>query len=191
MTQTTQQMIATAFKQLMVEQPFNKISVTTIMNKTGIRRQTFYDYFPDKYALLDWIYDQEIGVYIDEHLSYIHWTQVLAQLFNYFDANRAFYQNALSIEGQNAFERHFIHHVHQLINRIIQDLASAHHITLSTDYQAFLLSFLSNALVAYTAEWLRSRHPQSVSKVITALKMTLTDTINGLLLRTGHLYEQR
>ena len=41
MTQTTQQTITTAFKQLMVEQPFNKISITTIMNKTGIRRQTF------------------------------------------------------------------------------------------------------------------------------------------------------
>ena len=46
---------------------------------------------------------------------------MLAQLFNYFDANRAFYQNALSIEGQNAFERHFIHRP-QLINRIIQIL---------------------------------------------------------------------
>ncbi|KRM24503.1 dihydroxyacetone kinase transcriptional activator DhaS [Latilactobacillus graminis] len=191
MIPTTQQKIVTVFKQLMIEQPFNKISVTAIMHQAGIRRQTFYDYFSDKYALLDWIYEQEIGVYIDDNLNYIHWTQVLVQLFNYFDANRDFYQNALSIKGQNAFELHFIHHVHQLINRIIQDLADAHHITLSTDYRAFLLNFLSNALVAYTADWLRSRHPQPVSKIITALKMTLTDSINGLLLRTGHLYEQR
>lgn len=187
MSYITQKKIAASFKSLMLEMPLTKISVTTIMTHAAIRRQTFYEYFPDKYALLAWIYDQEVGEYVDDNLSYTHWTLILEQLFQYFDDNRQFYQNALSIEGQNSFESHLIQHVRQLVNTIIKNMITNQGITLSANYQKFLLNYLSGALVTYTTGWLQERHPGSVEQVTTALKMTLTDTLNGLLLRTGHL----
>ncbi|WP_424348963.1 dihydroxyacetone kinase transcriptional activator DhaS [Latilactobacillus sp. 5-91] len=187
MSVVIQKEIATAFKTLMVDTPFKQISVTLIMRTAGIRRQTFYDYFPDKYALLTWIYDQEIGEYVADHLTYPHWTIILEQLLTYFEDNRTFYQNAITIDGQNSFETHFKHHLRQLVQIIIDDLTQLHHLTLSPTYQQFLLDYLSGAIVAYTASWLRTDQPQSIRQVSAALQITLTDTINGLLLRTGHL----
>lgn len=187
MSYITQKKIAAAFKTLMVEEPFSKISVTMIMTHAQIRRQTFYDYFPDKFALLAWLYDQEIGEQIDDNLNYVDWPQILEALFLYFDQNRQFYQNALSIKGQNSFEGYFMQHIRQLINHIIKQMITVHQLKLSTNYQKFLLNYLSGALVAFTSNWLQSRHPESVKQVTTELKITLTDTINGLLLRTGHL----
>lgn len=187
MSAVIQKEIATAFKTLMVDTPFKQISVTLIMTTAGIRRQTFYDYFPDKYALLTWIYDQEIGEYIADHLTYPDWTILLEQLLTYFERNRVFYQNAITINGQNSFETHFNQHLHRLVQIIIDDLTQLHQLTLSPTYQQFLLDYLSGAIIAYTANWLRTEQPQSIQQVSTALQTTLTDTINGLLLRTGHL----
>ncbi|HEO6844177.1 TPA: TetR family transcriptional regulator, partial [Streptococcus agalactiae] len=48
----TKKKIAKSFKRLFISQAFDKISVSDIMEDAGIRRQTFYNHFVDKYALL-------------------------------------------------------------------------------------------------------------------------------------------
>ena len=52
----TKKRIAKSFKKLLTEQAFEKISVRQIMEDAGIRRQTFYNHFLDKYELLEWIF---------------------------------------------------------------------------------------------------------------------------------------
>lgn len=47
----TKKRIAKAFKELFLEKDFEKISIVTIMDRAGIRRQTFYNHFLDKYQL--------------------------------------------------------------------------------------------------------------------------------------------
>lgn len=47
----TKKKIAKSFKRLFISQAFDKISVSDIMEDAGIRRQTFYNHFVDKYAL--------------------------------------------------------------------------------------------------------------------------------------------
>ena len=51
----TKKRIAKSFKKLLTEQAFEKISVRQIMEDAGIRRQTFYNHFLDKY---------ESGIYL-------------------------------------------------------------------------------------------------------------------------------
>lgn len=56
----TKKRIAKSFKKLLTEQAFEKISVRQIMEDAGIRRQTFYNHFLDKYELLEWIFQTEL-----------------------------------------------------------------------------------------------------------------------------------
>ena len=57
----TKKRIAKAFKQLLEEMEFDKISIVDIMELAQIRRQTFYNHFLDKYQLLDWIFENDFS----------------------------------------------------------------------------------------------------------------------------------
>lgn len=106
----TKKVIAYSFKHLMKNKEFHKISITEIMSHAGLRRQTFYDYFTDKYDLLTWIYNQEFTENVWDFLDYEHWTKVLPRILNYFKNNQLFYQKALFITEQNSFDQFFQEH---------------------------------------------------------------------------------
>ena len=49
----TRQMLQSALDQLLSEKDFDKISVQDIADKATLHRATFYDHYPDKFALLE------------------------------------------------------------------------------------------------------------------------------------------
>ena len=51
----TKQKIAQALRQLMLERPLKKITVQDLMDRTQMKRQTFYYHFQDIYDVLVWI----------------------------------------------------------------------------------------------------------------------------------------
>lgn len=59
----TKKRIAKAFRDLLATREFDKISIVEIMELAGIRRQTFYNHFLDKYELLDWIFENDLREY--------------------------------------------------------------------------------------------------------------------------------
>ena len=56
MEQTTKWHIANTLLALTEEMPLDKISVSAIVKKAGIGRQTFYNHFIDKNDLIYWIF---------------------------------------------------------------------------------------------------------------------------------------
>lgn len=54
-TEYTKSVIVEAFWQLYVKHGINNVSVKSIINNAGYNRSTFYEYFNDKYAILEYI----------------------------------------------------------------------------------------------------------------------------------------
>ena len=48
----TEIMLAESFKELVLRQPIEKITIKEITEKAGVIRPTFYNHFQDKYELL-------------------------------------------------------------------------------------------------------------------------------------------
>lgn len=66
----TKRALATSLKELMMEQPFEKINVAQICERCNMNRKSFYYHFKDKYDLVNWIFDTEfIALLKDENLS--------------------------------------------------------------------------------------------------------------------------
>ena len=61
---TTKRAIAYAFKDLLKEKAFNKITVNDIAKECDINRQTFYYHFQDIRDLVEWIKLVELEDYI-------------------------------------------------------------------------------------------------------------------------------
>ena len=101
---STQLKLAKSLKDLMSNQPFEKLSVSDITNNCDLHRQTFYYHFDDKYELLDWIVYKE--------LTFDNMYDRFMKLFTTMVDEKKFYLNALKID---------VNDMSKYINRLAYD----------------------------------------------------------------------
>lgn len=124
----TKRALATSLKELMIEQPFDKINVAQICERCNMNRKSFYYHFKDKYDLVNWIFDTEfIELIKHENLSagYAERWAFIEKNCRYFYQNHSFYRKALQIKGQNSFSDHFQEYIRPLIAERISSLSGA------------------------------------------------------------------
>ncbi|WP_423188498.1 dihydroxyacetone kinase transcriptional activator DhaS [Alkalibacterium sp. f15] len=151
----TKKVIAYSFKTLMQKEPFAKISVSDIMKKADLRRQTFYYHFQDKYELIEWIYHTESQENISDLLDFEHWDSILKQIFVYFNREQKFYKNALAVYEQNGFSNSLYVNLRELFLKILND----DHVPCErfTDEKKNLVSsFLGHGMVGIIKDWIQS-----------------------------------
>ncbi len=167
----TQKKIAKSFKDLMETQSLQQISVRQIMDHASIRRQTFYDYFLDKYELTTWIYKQEFKEYIQDYIGYDPIDKVLERFLYYLKDNKAFYRGALAYHDQNAFEEVLLEQLEVFINEIISlqldDKKSV------DDYQT-LSKYIAHALVGVIREWIDDNCEQEVNELLDEINTVIS-----------------
>ncbi|WP_245676937.1 dihydroxyacetone kinase transcriptional activator DhaS [Enterococcus rivorum] len=166
----TQKKIAKVFKQLVIEIGFEKVTIAKIMLASGMRRQTFYDYFQDKYELVDWIFRQEAIEKIEDNLAYEGWEIIVENLLKYFEENQVFYRKVLFFDGQNSFQEYYTRHLEALIHQVLVLKKIENEEVEQSDHQ-FLEEFYANAFVTLTIKWLLSGC--KVSAELFARKMKL------------------
>lgn len=99
----TKRLIANSFKELMLQMPFEKITIKMITDHASVIRPTFYNHFHDKYELVEWIVNDEI---IDPSRDMFAVGQIpegLKHLFEGFCNDREYYRRTFDIVGQNGF----------------------------------------------------------------------------------------
>ncbi|MGI5979497.1 MAG: TetR/AcrR family transcriptional regulator C-terminal domain-containing protein [Oscillospiraceae bacterium] len=102
----TKKALGEAMKQLMSEQPFEKISVRDICAACGMNRNSFYYHFRDKQDLVFWIFDYEFIQKVKSR-SYAEPFELFQTIAEYFSENRAYYIHAFAFTGQNCFSDYF------------------------------------------------------------------------------------
>lgn len=177
----TKKVIAYSLKKIMQQTPFQKVSISQIMEVAEIRRQTFYNHFQDKYELLAWTYQQDISENISDFLDYEEWDKVIFRILDYFYRNQEFYRNALQVSEQNSFDHYFFQHTQELLETIIKDLASRQQIEKSYDSLHFGAEFFSHAFVGITKEWLLGGCKSEPLVLAAKTSSLLEQSIDGLL----------
>ena len=56
----TKRLIANSFKELLLQNSFEKITIKMITDHANVIRPTFYNHFHDRYELLEWIFRDEV-----------------------------------------------------------------------------------------------------------------------------------
>lgn len=93
--------IADSLLELCKEKPLKKISISDILNKSKISRQSFYNHFRDKEDLIRYIYMERIifpWKSADPNLEY---SSVLLGVFQRYEQYHSFMKQALLLDGQN------------------------------------------------------------------------------------------
>lgn len=150
----TKKALAEGMKKLMSEKPFAKISITDICELCGMNRKTFYYHFQDKYELVNWIFDIEF-ISVARQKKYTDSWEMFSALFAYFDENREFYRNALTVTDYNSFRQHF----HELLSTIFTKRMSElfKDESISDKKKSFCIHVLSDAFISAAERWLTDK----------------------------------
>ena len=160
----TKKIIGKSLKDLMVTEPFHKISVSDIMVNCKMRRQTFYYHFQDKYELLGWIYKEETKENITDFIEYEKWENIFNQLFEYFYQNQLFYRNAFKVAEQNSFNEYLFEHTKNLYIKIIDEILANSGLIVSEERKSLIASFFSHGFVGTIKDWISIKSvPQSLA----------------------------
>ena len=98
------QRLAESFKQLLINNPIEKITIKDITDGAGVIRPTFYNHFQDKYDLLEWIVKHELLGPFFPQLKRGHLEDGLILIFTNALQMKEFCIRAAKMEGQNSFE---------------------------------------------------------------------------------------
>lgn len=111
-------MLMQAMVQLLSNKTIEKISVNDITRKCGMSRQTFYNYYTDKFELIQQVYREDFDRCV--HCAKGTSASYLVMWYNLFLENRKFYINAFSITGYGSMSQFLVDHHHRRASRIVK-----------------------------------------------------------------------
>ena len=172
----TKRALANALKELVVTEPFSKISVADICEKCDMNRKSFYYHFKDKYDLVNWIFDTEfIAVAVKK--DYDNYWDRVAGICQYFYTNHNFYRKVLNVSGQNSFYDHFSEVVRPAIAYRMEG------VFFSDKARELQANFFSDALVMAVQRWLQDKEPMPVGEFVEQVRLCMhlfLDRLNQL-----------
>lgn len=142
----TKKKIAKAFKEVLLDKDFDKVSVKDIMAVANMRRQTFYSHFVDKYELMEWIFKTELQEQIIDNLNYISGLGLLHEICYFFDQNRAFYRQLFSVQTQNDFLSYFQDYCLQMVVKIVSEYSEDQSVNIPQTEKNFFFHYHAAAL---------------------------------------------
>ena len=86
----TKALLGDSLRELMKQNPFEKITIKMITDEAGVIRPTFYHYFQDKYEVLEWIFEEEILAPVTQMLESDLPREAVKLLFVKLEKEKAF-----------------------------------------------------------------------------------------------------
>ncbi|MDC7230347.1 MAG: TetR/AcrR family transcriptional regulator C-terminal domain-containing protein [Sphaerochaetaceae bacterium] len=178
-SQITTHALAVSLKQIMQHTPFEKITIKDICESCDLNRKSFYYHFLNKYELVIWIFEEEIGKPIKQKVENQRLSIPLAlELCEALASERDFYANALHATGPGSFREYL---AHQMQPMVLRSLSMEHGSSLDLDETTYLVSefFLSSLY-----KWLERTPPTSAETFLQSFcsaSLALTKRIQHLL----------
>lgn len=116
----TKELLADSFRKLVLTVPFRKISIKMITDQAGVIRPTFYNYFQDKYEVIEYLFEKDIKNNVQIMLDNGMEQEAIKLMFICFEKNMEYYRKLFDMEGQNSFEEYFGKYIHKTYLAILK-----------------------------------------------------------------------
>ena len=84
----TKELLADSFRTLVLTVPFQKISIKMITDGAHVIRPTFYNYFQDKYEVIEFLFDRDIGSKVEVMIENDMEHEAIKLMFICFEKNK-------------------------------------------------------------------------------------------------------
>lgn len=172
-TQQTRKNIITAFCRLYEEKPVEKITVKDVIALAGYNRSTFYEYFADIYAVLNYI-EEDVIEYIKAGLN--NETKSQTDLLTLFAAKEEYLKVLLGTFGYVRFQ-----------DRLKTEFVKNTEVTESkNNLQSYLLEFHMTVSLSMYRLWLKQGKDISLDELSSLIHTLYRSGIQGV--EDGFMY---
>lgn len=164
MAHFTKQALIDTFVDLLNERPFEKITVTDIIEKCGVSRNTFYYYFQDIYDMVDEIYRMEIDKIVSDTEETGTWVEAFLRVTSFARENKRavyhIYKSVNHIDLEKYLNAGLYCKVHEILEKEAEGLDCD-----EEDVKA-LADFYTSALLGTIFNWLNNDMNYSIESYI-------------------------
>lgn len=165
---------------LVLEKPFEKITVKQICDKTGVIRGTFYNHFMDKYDALEYLTNRLIIEGFDQSDD----GDLAKHIIQVFYDKKEFFTHAFTITGQNSFasmlEHIFTSAYTSVFDRHDVDFSK---VPVTKDY---LARYLASSTIFIFRDWTKHNFQQSPEEIYKTFQFLCSYSLTDIVYENTH-----
>lgn len=171
----SRRMIREAFVELLHEKPFEKITATDIINRSGLNRSTFYAHYPDMKGIIE-EFSGEIIEMFRQMLSEMDFSifltdpePYLKKMLSFLDENQELYR----LLGRSDMALFYVDQLKKVLIRQVLDTPNLPVDGLSKISIEIRIRILLDGIIDAYQEWLRGELPYTPEEIIPEIAHTI------------------
>ena len=164
MSDLTKRALEQSLKNLLLQKPLHKITISDIADDCGINRMTFYYHFKDIYDLVEWSCQEDAAKALAGKKTYETWQQGFEQIFEAVLANKPFIMNVYHSVSREQVENYLYKLTYDLMIGVVEERAAG--MSVRAEDKEFIAHFYKYAFVGLTLEWIRGGMKEAPAAIV-------------------------
>ncbi|WP_026508511.1 TetR/AcrR family transcriptional regulator [Butyrivibrio sp. MC2013] len=171
---TTKVAIAHAFKELLHEKSFDKITISDITDKCDINRQTFYYHFSDIIDLTEWICAVDTDKALKENKTATTWQEGFLSIFDIVRNDKNFIMNLYRHVPREYLYNYLYRMTYDLIYAAVDEVSGDLHVR--EEDKEFIANFYKYGFVGLMIDWIEHDMQEDPKDIVKRLDMLISGT---------------
>ena len=160
----TKKALAESLKNLLLQKPLNKITISDIADDCGINRMTFYYHFKDIYDLVEWTCAEEAAQAMEGKKTYDTWQEGFLNIFSAVQANKPLIMNVYRCVSRERIEQYLNPLICSLILGVVEEKSAE--IPVSEADKRFIANCYEYAFIGVMLEWIDNNMREEPSVLV-------------------------
>ena len=181
MSELTKRALEQSLKNLLLQKPLNKITISDIADDCGINRMTFYYHFKDIYDLVEWSCQEDAAKALAGKKTYETWQQGFVRIFDAVRENKPFIMNVYRCVSREQVEKYLTPLTDDLLMGVINELSAG--MVVRAEDKAFIAQVYSYAFVGLMLDWIKDEMKQDPETLVNRFALVIQDDVSCALNR--------
>ena len=181
MSQVTKRALEASLKNLLLQKPLSKITISDITEDCGINRMTFYYHFKDIYDLVEWSCLEDARRALEEKKTHDTWQQGLLQIFEAVRQNKPFILNVYHCVDREQVENYLYKVTYDLLEGVVEEQAQG--MSVRDEDKAFIATVYKYAFVGLMLDWIKNDMKGDPQLLVDRLELVIHGNVRAALER--------
>ena len=181
MSDLTKRALEQSLKNLLLQKPLSKITISDIADDCGINRMTFYYHFKDIYDLIEWSCEEDARKALEGKKTYDTWQQGLLQIFEAVQENKVFILNVYRSISREQVENYLYKLTYQLLIGVVHEQTAG--MSVREEDQDFIATVYKYAFVGLMLDWIKNDMKADPAVIVDRLAAVIHGSVAAALER--------
>ena len=188
MSQTTKRALEMSLKNLLLQKPLNKITISDIAEDCEVNRMTFYYHFRDIYDLVEWSCEEDARRALNGKKTYETWQEGFYRIFQAVEENKPFIMNVYHSVSREQVENYLYKVTYDLVAGVVEEKAAE--MAVRQEDKEFIAHVWKYAFVGLMLDWIRNDMKGDPQELVTRFSAVIHGSITNALeqVRTDKTY---